>query len=366
MTTGSTRQTILVLRFSALGDVALTVPVIKAFLATNKDVSIVMASDKNCVGLFSGIDRLAFEGFDLKGEFKGFAGIFRIFNLLRKKYAFSMVADLHGVIRTHVLRFLFEAGRRKTEVINKGRIEKYALVRKENKIFRPLPHATERYADVFRRLGFKISLPQVGDIAIGQDKAPVPETEQTTPKQTNLAVDSVVKIGFAPFAKHAAKMYSIDKFKEIVQYFDRPPYQLYFFGGKGAERLLLADWEGYFSRAVPMASSSSLADELKIMQEMQAMVTMDSANMHLASLVDVPVVSLWGPTHPYAGFYGFSQDPLNAVQVNLSCRPCSVFGNTTCWRGDHACMEQITPAMVEEKLLKLVEGQNLSEEKNLQ
>lgn len=356
MTTGSTRQTILVLRFSALGDVALTVPVIKALLAANMDLSIVMASDKHCAGLFSGIDRLTFEGFDLKGEFKGFVGIFRIFTLLRKKYAFSLVADLHGVIRTHLLRFLFEAGRRKTEVINKGRIEKYALVRKENKIFRPLPHATERYADVFRRLGFKISLPQVGDIAGGQDKALVPETEQTTSKQTTLADESVIKIGFAPFAKHAAKMYSLDKFKEIVQYFDRPPYELYFFGGKGAERLLLADWEGHFSRAVPMAQNSSIADELEIMREMKAMVTMDSANMHLASLADVPVISLWGPTHPYAGFYGFSQNPMNAVQVNLSCRPCSVFGNTTCWRGDHACMEQITPAMVEEKLLKLAEG----------
>lgn len=327
------------MRFSALGDVALTIPVLKAFLATNKDVSVVMASEQQLAGLFSGIERLEFEGFDLKGEYKGFTGIFKIFNTLKKKHDFSLVADLHGVIRTHVLRVLFEASRRKTEVINKGRIEKYALVRKENKIFRPLPHATERYADVFRRLGFKINLPPVDNTLNKLD-----------PKEV------VVKIGFAPFAKHAAKMYSLDKFKEIVQYFDRAPYELYFFGGKGAERLLLADWEHIFSRAVPMSATSSIAEELGIMGEMRAMVTMDSANMHLASLVNVPVISLWGPTHPYAGFYGFQQDPLNAVQVSLSCRPCSVFGNTNCWRGDYACMEQITPEMVEEKLLKLLKG----------
>ena len=356
MMSDSIQQKILVLRFSALGDVALTVPVIKAFLAENKDVAIVMASEKQCAGLFSGIDRLEFEGYDLKAEFKGVTGIFRIFNLLRKKYQFSMVADLHGVIRTHVLRFLFEASRRKTEVINKGRIEKYALVRKENKIFRPLPHATERYADVFRRLGFKISLPLGGDVALGQDTTLIPGFKQANPMQVPMAADLVVKIGFAPFAKHASKMYPLDKFKAIVQFFNRAPYQLYFFGGKGAERLLLADWEGQFSRAVPMSPTSSIADELQIMQEMKAMVSMDSANMHLASLVNVPVISLWGPTHPYAGFYGFRQDPLNAVQVNLSCRPCSVFGNTTCWRGDHACMNQITPEMVEEKLLTLLKG----------
>lgn len=339
MSSSPIRQKILVMRFSALGDVALTIPVLKAFLATNKDVSVVMASEQQLAGLFSGIERLEFEGFDLKGEYKGFTGIFKIFNTLKKKHDFSLVADLHGVIRTHVLRVLFEASRRKTEVINKGRIEKYALVRKENKIFRPLPHATERYADVFRRLGFKINLPPADDTLNKLD-----------PKE------AVVKIGFAPFAKHAGKMYSLDKFKEIVQYFDRAPYELYFFGGKGAERLLLADWEHIFSRAVPMSATSSIAEELGIMGEMRAMVTMDSANMHLASLVNIPVISLWGPTHPYAGFYGFQQDPLNAVQVSLSCRPCSVFGNTNCWRGDYACMEQITPEMVEEKLLKLLKG----------
>ena len=339
MSSSPIRQKILVMRFSALGDVALTIPVLKAFLATNKGVSVVMASEQQLAGLFSGIERLEFEGFDLKGEYKGFTGIFKIFNTLKKKHDFSLVADLHGVIRTHVLRVLFEASRRKTEVINKGRIEKYALVRKENKIFRPLPHATERYADVFRRLGFKINLPPVDNTLNKLD-----------PKE------AVVKIGFAPFAKHAAKMYSLDKFKEIVQYFDRAPYELYFFGGKGAERLLLADWEHIFSRAVPMSATSSIAEELEIMGEMRAMVTMDSANMHLASLVNIPVISLWGPTHPYAGFYGFQQDPLNAVQVSLSCRPCSVFGNTNCWRGDHACMEQITPEMVEKKLLTLLKG----------
>lgn len=339
MSSSPIRQKILVMRFSALGDVALTIPVLKAFLSTNKDVSVVMASEKQLAGLFEGIERLEFEGFDLKAEYKGFLGIFRIFNTLRKKHDFSLVADLHGVIRTHVLRFLFEASRGKTEVINKGRIEKYALVRKESKIFRPLPHATERYADVFRRLGFTVHLPQADDILHGSD-----------------AKDKVVKIGFAPFAKHATKMYPLDQFKELVQYFDKAPYELYFFGGKGAERLLLADWEKKFSCAVPFPAIHSMSDELKLMEQMAVMVTMDSANMHLASLVNVPVVSLWGPTHPYAGFYGHRQDPLNAVQVHLSCRPCSVFGNTVCWRGDHACMEQIKTAMVIEKVEKIIKG----------
>jgi len=101
---------------------------------------------------------------------------------------------------------------------------------------------------------------------------------------------------------------------------------------------------------------TDLQSELKMMMDLDLMVTMDSANMHLASLVGVPVVSIWGATHSYAGFYGYNQNPLNAVQVNLSCRPCSVFGNKACWRGDNACMKEITPAMVIEKIQAVLSG----------
>lgn len=353
------------MRFSALGDVALTIPVLKAFLASNMHISVVMASEKQFEGLFVGIEGLEFEGFDLKGEYKGFLGIFRIFNLLRRKHDFSLVADLHGVLRTHVLRFLFEVGRRKTEMINKGRIEKYALTRRENKIYRPLIHATERYADVFRRLGFVVDFAKNNSVSISSHRehgAPAIFTERSSISE---AATELVKIGFAPFAKHSPKMYPIDKFKEIVRSFDRAPFQLYFFGGKGAERLLLSDWEENFTRAVPFPVLNSMADELRLMQQMQAMVTMDSANMHLASLVNVPVVSLWGPTHPYAGFYGYQQDPLNAVQVNLSCRPCSVFGNSSCWRGDHACMQQITVETVVAKVDKIIKGKKVGSENKI-
>jgi ADP-heptose:LPS heptosyltransferase len=77
---------------------------------------------------------------------------------------------------------------------------------------------------------------------------------------------------------------------------------------------------------------------------------MDSGNMHLASLYGVPVVSIWGATHPFAGFYGFGQDHSNAVQADLYCRPCSVFGNKPCYRGDWACMHMIEPRQVIDKV----------------
>ena len=84
------------------------------------------------------------------------------------------------------------------------------------------------------------------------------------------------------------------------------------------------------------------------------MVSMDSANMHLASLVDIPVVSIWGATHPYCGFKGWRQNDENIIQLPLTCRPCSVFGDRPCHRGDYLCLNGIKPAIVTDKILSIL------------
>ena len=93
-----------------------------------------------------------------------------------------------------------------------------------------------------------------------------------------------------------------------------------------------------------------LREELILMSNLDVMVSMDSANMHLASLVGTTVVSVWGATHPYAGFMGWNQKEENAVQVTLPCRPCSIFGNKPCQRGDYACLRQIEPSDIIQKI----------------
>jgi ADP-heptose:LPS heptosyltransferase len=326
----------LVIRFSALGDVAMLVPVVKEFLNHYPDEEIVVLSNKQYADLFTGIGRLEFVGADLGDKHKGIIGIIRLFNLLRKQYQILSVADVHGVLRSHLLRLLFKLARKKTAIIDKGRFEKFALTRKGSKIFRPLPHTTERYQQVFAELGF--------------DRAIVKHTEAALVSSSKKTSAGNINIGFAPFAKHDAKMYPLDLFKTVVSHFDKEGYQLYFFSGGGAEKRIVSEWINYFKHVAPIQKGLSIGQELEIMSKIDVMVTMDSANMHLASLCNVPVVSVWGATHPFAGFYGYNQNLSNAIQVNLPCRPCSVFGNKSCWRGDHACMNQITPQMIIDKI----------------
>ena len=111
------------------------------------------------------------------------------------------------------------------------------------------------------------------------------------------------------------------------------------------------DWAEKYPQVINASSHlHGLKQELILMSHLHVMVSMDSANMHLASLVNTPVVSIWGATHPYAGFMGWHQDPANAVQLDLPCRPCSIDGNKPCARGDFACMKNISPELVLEKI----------------
>ena len=86
--------------------------------------------------------------------------------------------------------------------------------------------------------------------------------------------------------------------------------------------------------------------ELILMSHLDVMLSMDSSNMHLASLVGTPVVSVWGATHPYAGFMGWGQSESNAVMIDMPCRPCSIYGNKICTKGDYPCLTGITPEQI--------------------
>ena len=74
-----------------------------------------------------------------------------------------------------------------------------------------------------------------------------------------------------------------------------------------------------------------------------------------------PVVSIWGATHPYAGFMGWHQRMENAVQMDLSCRPCSIFGNKPCFRGDYACMNLLDEATIIARVKAVIEERKAHE-----
>ncbi|WES96406.1 glycosyltransferase family 9 protein [Chryseobacterium arthrosphaerae] len=308
---------ILAYRFSAFGDVAMTVPVFREFLEQNPGVEIIMVSRKNFEALFAGIPNVRFKGIDLD-DYKGFFGLRRLSNELIKEFNPDCIANLHDVIRTKILDKIYIRKGLKVFKIDKGKEEKEHLTDVWNLEKVQLKKTVERYADVFRDMGFRVEL--------SNKLRPVSEYKSG--------------IGFAPFAQHKGKMLPLEKSYELARILAQK-HTVYFFGGGKKETETLAQWEQQIPNTKNLSGKLNLTEELNKIAELELMISMDSANMHLASLMGTRCISIWGATHPYAGFLGFGQSEDDVVQVkDLSCRPCSVFGDKECYRGDWACLEE--------------------------
>jgi len=323
-------KTILAYRFSAFGDVAMIAPVFREFLEQNPEVKIIMVSRKNFEALFTDIPNVEFVGIDLD-DYKGFLGLRKLGNQMIKKFQPNYIADFHDVIRTKILNKIFKFKGYSVFKIDKDKDEKAALTDVWNLDKKQLKQTVERYADVFRSMGFSLQL-----------------SHQLRP------ISSLKSgIGIAPFAQHFGKMLPLEKSFELAKELAKN-HQLYFFGGGKNETEILKAWENKLPNSKSVAGMLTLKEELDIISKLQLMISMDSANMHLASLVGTRCVSIWGSTHPYAGFLGYGQKLEDAVQINdLTCRPCSVFGDKECYRGDWACLQEIKVEQILEKIDKV-------------
>ena len=326
--------TTLVIRLSSLGDVAIAIPAVYSVAKNYPDDHFLLLTKDSWVSLFVNMpSNLTVFPVYTKDKHKGIRGIIRLLHELSTIIQTKEVklADLHGVIRSFLVDCYFRLRGCPVAVIDKGRKERQKLVRQKHKIMRPVKTSLDRYRDVFEKLGYDSSLCFSG---LFSEK---PAKEH-------------IRIGIAPFAKHKGKTYPLEQMEKVVSRLSElPDLQIALWGSKD-ESKRLESWAKKYRNVSSAAGKMSFPEELFLMNQMDLMVSMDSANMHLASLVNTPVISIWGATHPYIGFYGFNQDESNAVQSDLPCRPCSIFGNKPCLRGDYACLKQIAPEMIADKI----------------
>ncbi len=328
---------LLVIRFSALGDIAMTVPVVASLCRQYPDLDVTVLTNRMGAKIYQTVlpdlANLKVRGVNPKTEYPGIAGLNKLYHELCQEH-FDALADLHDVLRTRWLGLRYALGRslQRSASIYKGRKEKKDLVK--HRISRQLKTSFERYCDVFAELGFPVSL----------DFTPVPLTSEK--------VEGEYAIGVAPFAQHAGKIYPKELMLKVIGGLldRRSDVHVYLFGGPNEAREL-ESWTSLDpTRITNTAGKQTLADDLRLMSRLDCMVSMDSANMHLASLVGCRVVSIWGATDIKSGFLGYRQSPDDVVSLPLECRPCSVYGNKPCKKGNYECMWGITPDSVVQRV----------------
>ena len=299
----------------------MTVPVLRAFVKQYPTVKLTVISRPFFKPFFDGIPNLEFFAFDEKERHKGFPGLFRLFKDL-KKLKIDAFADLHNVLRSKVVSLLFALSGKKRATVDKGREGKKELTRAENKIFKQLPTMFERHAKVFEELGFTVDL----------SNPEFPEKAIFGAEITDLVGENYQKlIGIAPFAQYDSKVYPLDLMKEVItKLAENKEHTILLFGGGKKEIEILNSLSEPFKNVINVAGKIKFQQELKLISNLDVMLSMDSGNAHIAAMLGVKVITLWGATHPYAGFLPFNQSLENALTSDRNQYPklpTSVYGN---------------------------------------
>jgi ADP-heptose:LPS heptosyltransferase len=306
---------ILVIRLSAMGDVAMIIPVLRAFIQQHPDIKITVLTRKFFTPFFRDLKDVSVFEADVKEKHKGVFGLYKLSKAI-KKLKVDAIADLHNVLRSNILK-LFLLGTKSIQ-IDKGRAKKRALT--SGKQFQQLRTTHQRYADVFEKLGFKIDL-----------------SNPVFPKPHALSekIFSIVEkgnkrwIGIAPFAAFEGKVYPLELMEQVIDKLQKK-YKITLFGGGQKEIKVLNNFETKFENVHSVAGKLSLDEELDVISNLDIMITMDSGNAHIAAMFGIEVITLWGVTHPFAGFYPFNQTKENALLANRKLFPqipTSIYGN---------------------------------------
>jgi ADP-heptose:LPS heptosyltransferase len=326
---------ILVQRFSALGDIVLLLPILQALKKSHPRVEIAFLSRPFAAPLIQGLD-LQFIGADLTGAHKGFWGLKKLSGEIMHNFDPDLIIDAHSVLRSKVLNSLFRLRGVKVFSLKKDRRSRKLLLTKGPEAKKHWPTMSELHLDTFKRAGFHFPF----------DRNNIPKSPFEL-KASHLEWWAKVKkpqnIGIAPKAKHRSKQWPREKFLEVMRENKDSGICFFLFGGPEEQKELQSLGEESGACFELVAGKFSLDQELGLMKKLDLVLALDSSNMHLAAWSGTKVVSIWGGTHPSAGFAPYENE-LNMISLSpkLNCMPCSVFGKGQCHRGDWACMQKLS------------------------
>ena len=341
-------RNVLVIRLSALGDVAMTIPVLYPVCKANPSTRFVMLTKKWPASMFHDRpDNLMVIGIDVKTEYKGVAGLMRLAKQLRRDYDIDAVADLHNVLRSRVIGLCMKLHGIPVVRLDKQRARRKALI--THKTDEPVTPTIERYRNVFSQLGLKAP----ADFTRLYDGKPLPASPIVPDKKPGQRW-----IAVSPFSAHEGKVYPLELMQQVVASLsEHENYQVFLMGGGKEEKIALRKMVGKNKRVISMAEiKHGFIDEFALLGKCDLMLTMDSANMHLASLMGVKALTIWGATAPSCGFLGYGQDAADDLQLDMDCRPCSIYGERSCRYGDYRCLKNIPAEEVVKRVIVTIEG----------
>lgn len=320
-----------------MGDVAMSLHAVKALRKAFPELKITIATKPQFARFYSTIPGANVEVLEKPGNLRC---LMKLIDRL-KTYDIDCVADIHNVLRSKIIRMVLKITKGvRTASLDKQRGLRRQLKRKSGKEIIPIRHNVLRFCDVFKKLGLPVETPEV-------EKVTYPVPEGFSREFQECGGDTSMWAGFAPFASRQIKIYPEEQRIRLIGLMSEKYRKVFIFSGPGEEKRFATEMEQRYPNVISVFGRTDIWGEIALMSNLKVLVTMDSSAMHMASLSRTRAVAVWGATHPAAGFYGYGEDPeKDFIQTDLPCRPCSIYGEGKCRRGDFICMNSITPEMI--------------------
>ena len=293
-----------------------------------------MVSNPSYSDLFESCGNVAFMAADIQNANSGFRGLFKLYIQLIK-LEFDDVVDLHNTFRSKFLSVLFKLKGKRVNTYDKLRDLRNDMIHKG--VILSGPHTTDQYMKAFQYLDANIHMDNRTHMKV---------------LHKNLGNTPGRRICLAPFSTHRAKEWTLDHMAQLIDLLlEDDRNQVYCLAFDNREKEIFQRWQRKHPQLGLIDDIHSLADQMKLMSTMDIVVSMDSANMHLAALVGTPVVSIWGSTHPDLGFapLGNMEGVIQPPPSYQGRRPLSRFGhfrNSRDIQDAQNAMASITPQQV--------------------
>ncbi|MEZ4887239.1 MAG: glycosyltransferase family 9 protein [Chitinophagales bacterium] len=318
----------LLIRFSSIGDIVLTTPVIRCLKKQRPDIELHFLTKKSFANLLQSnpyIDRLH----TLDNELKPIIEALKAEN-------FHYVIDLHNNQRTWLIK---KALKTRTFSFNKINLEKWLMVNlKWNRL--PKSHIVDRYLETVADLGVK-------NDGEGLDYF-IPAKEEVNIEAHFPEVKTGTYIAAVIGAKHATKQMPKHKWMNLCELIEKPVIVL---GGPEDAEIgeEIASKSG--NHVFNACGKFTLHQSASIVRQAEKVISHDTGLMHIAAAFNQNIASIWGNTIPELGMYPYLSESSNQAykifeMKDLNCRPCSKIGYPKCPKKHFACMELIDETLI--------------------
>lgn len=330
---------ILIIRFSSMGDIILTTPLIelaaKTFplaridFCTKERFTYLVRSNPKIHKVIKAKNELTFSALkDLR--------------LLIKMSNYNMIIDLQNNLRSFYLRTVQDA---KTEVFNKHSFKKFLLVNFKINMLKQEPSVLQRYQKTIQKYSGKNDNDSVTTPLLYTD----PVSERSIDNMLNsLELDIQTKLICIPaVSAHFTKTYPAEYYAEIINNFPEPN-SAFFLTGRGKDSINIQQIKGLTKdkKVYDLCDRLEIEDLISLIKRSSLVICGDTGPMHIAEAFNIPTIMLAGSSVKEFGFYPQNEKAVVLENNSLRCRPCSHYGRPKCPRGHFKCMREISPASV--------------------